>query len=320
MNAAWLAFDALLLAGILGVAWAAMAPGDAFRAIVMFMVMGLLVALAWVRLRAPDVALAEAAVGSGVTGALFLRTWHALPREAGRASEATAARPAAPRRLRLAAFGLAATLTGLLVAALASLDGTAPGLGDAVAARLAQSGVSNPVTAVLLNFRAYDTLLEVVVLLAAVVVVWSLDARPAPRPVPARGPIFLGFARLALPVTVLAAGYLLWLGAFAPGGAFQAGALLAAVGIVLLLGGLYRPGSGDRRRARLAFGLGLAGFAGAGALTLGLEGAMLRYPPAAAKTWILAIEAVLTLSIAATLAGLFLGERSAPARTGGERP
>mgnify|MGYP000683360264 CR=1 FL=1 len=308
MSVAWLIFDALLLGGILAVAWAAMAPGDAFRAIVMFMVMGLLVALAWVRLNAPDVALAEAAVGSGVTGALFLRTWNALPRD----TAGDAAPAAAPgRALRLGALGLAAGVTGLLGAALATVGLPGPGLVGTVAANMPTSGVNNPVTAVLLNFRAYDTLLEVVVLLAAVVVVWSLAERAAPRPVPARGPVFLGFARLVLPATVVVAGYLLWLGAFAPGGAFQAGALLAAVAIVLLLGGLYRPATAERGRTRLAFGLGLAGFAGAGALTLGLEGAMLGYPPASAKTWILAIEALLTLSIAATLAGLFLGGRPA---------
>lgn len=34
--------------------------------------------------------------------------------------------------------------------------------------RVPESGVSNPVTAVLLNFRSYDTLLELAVLLAAI--------------------------------------------------------------------------------------------------------------------------------------------------------
>ena len=36
------------------------------------------------------------------------------------------------------------------------------------------SGVRNPVTAVLLNFRGYDTLLEMGVLLVALLGVWSL--------------------------------------------------------------------------------------------------------------------------------------------------
>lgn len=45
---------------------------DIFRAAVYFIVFGLFMALAWVRLHAPDIALAEAAVGAGITGVLLL--------------------------------------------------------------------------------------------------------------------------------------------------------------------------------------------------------------------------------------------------------
>ena len=50
-------------------------------------------------------------------------------------------------------------------------------LADDVLANLQVSGVSNPVTAVLLNFRAYDTLLELAVLLAAVLGILALGPR-----------------------------------------------------------------------------------------------------------------------------------------------
>jgi energy-converting hydrogenase B subunit D len=43
-----------------------------FHAVVLFIVFGLLMALAWARLGAPDIALAEAAIGAGLTGALLL--------------------------------------------------------------------------------------------------------------------------------------------------------------------------------------------------------------------------------------------------------
>lgn len=63
----------LLLAGLLLFsAWAALTSADLFRGIVFFIVFGLLMALAWLRLQAPDVALAEAAVGAGLTGVLLL--------------------------------------------------------------------------------------------------------------------------------------------------------------------------------------------------------------------------------------------------------
>ncbi len=65
-------FDALLGAALLGLAWWVLASAELFRAIVLFIAFGLLMALAWVRLDAPDVALAEAAIGAGLTGALLL--------------------------------------------------------------------------------------------------------------------------------------------------------------------------------------------------------------------------------------------------------
>lgn len=65
-------FDTLLGLGLLWLAWRALASPDLFRAIVLFITVGLLLALAWVRLDAPDVALAEAAIGAGLTGAILL--------------------------------------------------------------------------------------------------------------------------------------------------------------------------------------------------------------------------------------------------------
>ncbi len=72
------AFDSLLGLGLLWLAWRALASPDLFKAIVLFISFGLLMALAWVRLDAPDVALAEAAIGAGLTGALLLAAWARL--------------------------------------------------------------------------------------------------------------------------------------------------------------------------------------------------------------------------------------------------
>jgi energy-converting hydrogenase B subunit D len=68
---AWL-FDGVLGVLLLWLAWRALACPDLFKAIVLFIAFGLLMAIAWVRLAAPDVALAEAAIGAGLTGALLL--------------------------------------------------------------------------------------------------------------------------------------------------------------------------------------------------------------------------------------------------------
>ena len=66
------AFDIVLIIALLWLAWRALACSDLYKAIVLFIAFGLLMALAWVRLNAPDIALAEAAIGAGLTGALLL--------------------------------------------------------------------------------------------------------------------------------------------------------------------------------------------------------------------------------------------------------
>ncbi|MFU8895187.1 MAG: Na(+)/H(+) antiporter subunit B [Gammaproteobacteria bacterium] len=71
--------DMLLVAVLLWLAWAALASRDLFRGIVLFIAFGLVLAMSWARLGAPDVALAEAAIGAGLTGALLLATWGRLP-------------------------------------------------------------------------------------------------------------------------------------------------------------------------------------------------------------------------------------------------
>ena len=69
-----LILDLLLAAILLWIAIRSLITPDLFHAIVLFMIFGLLMALAWVRLDAPDIALAEAAIGAGLTGALLLDT------------------------------------------------------------------------------------------------------------------------------------------------------------------------------------------------------------------------------------------------------
>lgn len=181
----------------------------------------------------------------------------------------------------------------------------APRLAEIAAARVPESGVSNPVTAVLLNFRAYDTLLELGVLLAAILGVWSAGRSDAPF-APA-GAILRAMAHWLVPLLILAAGYLLWVGGHAPGGAFQAGALLGAAGVVLRLAG--HPGAGLPPGRWLgivaALGLGVFLVTGLALMLLGLG--FLHYPPLLAKWLILAIETAAMLSIGAILAAAYLG-------------
>jgi energy-converting hydrogenase B subunit D len=70
MAEGWL--DAVLALALVVVAWRAVVGRDLFVSVVLYIAFGLLLSLTWVRLDAPDVALAEAAIGAGLTGALLL--------------------------------------------------------------------------------------------------------------------------------------------------------------------------------------------------------------------------------------------------------
>lgn len=65
-------FDILLAVSLVVMALQVFAAREHFTAVALFITYGLFMAMAFVRLRAPDVALAEAAVGAGLTGALLL--------------------------------------------------------------------------------------------------------------------------------------------------------------------------------------------------------------------------------------------------------
>jgi len=80
-------FDGVLVLTLLWLAWRALRSPDLFKAIVLFIAFGLMMALAWVRLQAPDIALAEAAIGAGLTGALLLAALARLNDLADRISE-----------------------------------------------------------------------------------------------------------------------------------------------------------------------------------------------------------------------------------------
>ncbi len=75
-----LVFDLLLAAALLWSGGRCLSVDRLDRAIVLFIAFGLLMALAWARLAAPDIGLAEAAIGAGLTGALLLDAYGALKR------------------------------------------------------------------------------------------------------------------------------------------------------------------------------------------------------------------------------------------------
>jgi multisubunit Na+/H+ antiporter MnhB subunit len=294
-------FDILLCLVVLAVALGAIAGRDLFASVALYVVYGLLLAIAWVRLGAVDVALAEAAIGAGLTGVLLLG---AVGKLEGKSPARLKFRPAA----MVLCIGLVAALGW----AVADLIRPAPGLAPLVAENLEVAGAQNPVTAVLLNFRAWDTLLESVVLLVALIGVWALstDEHWGGRPglaqhVRPQG-VLANFGRLLPPIGVVIGIYLVWIGTSAPGGAFQAGTVFAAVWLLAMLAGLMEPPRVSSPVLRWGLVLGAAVFLAAGLYGIG-EGVFLQYPSDFAKPLILVIEFALALSVALTLALLVMG-------------
>ncbi len=64
--------DLLLMLSSLVLAWMSIFSASLFRCIVFFVCLGLLVTIVWGRMGAYDVAIAEAAIGAGITGSILL--------------------------------------------------------------------------------------------------------------------------------------------------------------------------------------------------------------------------------------------------------
>jgi multicomponent Na+:H+ antiporter subunit B len=135
-------------------------------------------AMVWVLLRAPDVALTEAAVGAGVTTSLFLLVFRRAARGEAAVDE--------PRRVAPRAVAVAALVTvGLLLTvpalpAVGSPD--APAFGPVTEFYIADAGargIDNVVTAVLVVYRGFDTFGEIAVVVTAAVAVLAVLDREA---------------------------------------------------------------------------------------------------------------------------------------------
>lgn len=299
-------FEWVLAALIIAGALYTVLVRETYAAVVGFVAYGLLVALAWVLLRAVDVAMTEAAIGTGLTGIALLGA--AAQLRAGDASLMQASTGA-----RVLAALLAIGVGGGLAAAVLALGEPAPTLAPLAMAALPDTGLGNAVTGVLMSFRATDTLLEKVVLVLAVLGVWSLapdgvwGGRPGlrHRADPAGILAFLG--RRLPPFGVLVAIYILWVSADKPGGAFPASTILAAMWLLAMMAGLTDAPPTSRPWVRGILAAGAAVFLGIGLAGLAFGDAFLSYPVAIAKPVIIVIEVVMTITVAVTLGMLVAG-------------
>ncbi len=307
MSAGWV-LNSVLAVLVLGVAGAIIAVRTLFAAVVGFVVLGLLLAIVWVRLAAVDVALTEAAIGSGVTGAVLIAAASRL-----RATEKVSVAEQPGPALRVGAGILSALVAAGLAALVVFAADPAPSLAPAAVAHLVELGVGNPVTAVLLAYRGIDTLLEKMVLLLALLGVWSLapDMVWGGAPEVSAGAVDGGalalLGRVLPPVGIVVGVYVLWVGATDPGGAFQGGAVIASMWILALMAGLLPAPAIRARWVRRALVAGPAVFLAVGMAGFAWPGGFLSYPAGYAKPLIVAIEAALTFSVVIVLGLLAAG-------------
>ncbi len=297
----WTFFDITLVILLLVLAWLTCAAQNVVRAITLFIALGLLLAIIWARLNAPDLALAEAVIGAGISGALLLSAIKDYP--------ATSTQNQHSVSVKWLINGMTLALSIIMIwaiwHALKMSDGVR--LSELVTSNVPDSGVSNPVTAVLLNFRAYDTLLELAVVLTAVLSILMLNKKR--QVVASDSPLLQSMTRWLVPLLVVTAGYLLWVGADAPGGAFQAGAMLAAAIILLHMTNPSLHQGFKLYLLRILLVAGIFTFVIVGIGMMFLNDDFLAFNPNTAGVLILVIEAAATVSIATALSLAYMGGR-----------
>ena len=303
-----------LAALILGLAVWTIVAREAPAAVVGFIVYGLLLTLVWLQLHGIDVALTEAAIGGGLTGVLLISAAVRL-----RSTETTARAQRSSASTRWLAAALSAAVAGALAICVLALPEPAPTLAPQVLANIAATEVGNPITAVLLAFRAMDTLLEAIVLLFALIGVWSLapdrawGGRPGPLQQADPNGILAYVSRILPPIGIVAGIYIFWIGADHPGGKFQGATILAAMGLLVMMAGLADAPPISRKWLRGLLVAGPLAFIAIGAVGAATAGAFLAYPLGHAKSLILVIEFALMPTLTLILGLMLLG---APQREG----
>ena len=255
---------------------------DRITALILTGIVGLIVALAFAYFSAPDLALTQISV-EVVTILLLLLALNFMPKT-------TPVESPPARRVRDAAI---AGVAGLGIGTLTYQLMTRPPAWEPISAfHLAQSkpgaGGTNAVNTILVDFRAYDTYGEIIVLGIAALVIFALSERLLLSPmvtarvaklVSAQGagdrhPMMFAVAtRLLLPMAIMVGVYIYLRGHNLPGGGFIAGLIFAIAYLMQYIASGYEWSHARQRydhQLLIGWGVLIASLAGVGAWAFGL--------------------------------------------------
>ena len=229
-----------LLAFMILAAFAASALEDILGAVIALSVFGVLMAIAFSILQAPDVALTQAVINSGLVTSLFLVAYSQTRKESPAGREGAPAREGLrPAWIQPLALVLCITLGGVLWRGLASLGLPVSVSGPAahfLEASGRETGAANVVAAILFDYRGFDTLGEATVIFATVCGIALLFSKSKMHR-SQRGLSFIARRGMALivPFILLYGSSIVAFGHLTPGGGFQGGAIFATVTILFCI-------------------------------------------------------------------------------------
>ncbi len=243
-----------------------------FLALLLIGATGLAVSLGFVLLSAPDLALTQLLVEIA-TIALIMVVLHFLP-------QTSPPEPGPWRKWRDAIVAVAAGV-GITLVAHAVMTRPVASIAPFYLDRaLPEGGGTNAVNVIIVDFRGFDTLGEIVVLgmagLLVFALLWNFRIPPAAQPAEPGGPwnplLVRSVTRLLLPLAAMVAIFLYLRGHNLPGGGFVAGLTLACALVALRIAGGGTAILDPRQltyQTWVACGLLAAGLTGVGSMLLG---------------------------------------------------
>ncbi|MFI3206123.1 MAG: DUF4040 domain-containing protein [Clostridia bacterium] len=258
-------FKYILLIFLVVCAISVSATKKLINAIVIFMSYSCVMSVIWVMLESPDLAITEAAVGAGVSSILFFVTLKKIRaveheedekhsddiRDVENHWEMKFFAPAYKVGSLIVCFGIMVVLLAV-VSQLPSFGNLSNPDNNEVAQRYLESGMEetgavNIVTAMILDYRAFDTFGESCVLFIAatcVTILLRVDTNSNSLSMPSgeddriyepkNDVILQKVAQILVPILILFGVYIILNGHLSPGGGFSGGAIIGA-GLILYL-------------------------------------------------------------------------------------